>query len=461
MSTSIPPAPPLGDGSWRFEIRRVLVLALPVMIAQVGSMLLGTVDTMMVGRIGEDALAAAALGNAWFYAVLLVGQGVVHGIDPLVTQAHGARDAAGTARALQRGVVVAVVASVPLCFVLAFTGDVLLWSGQEPELAALAHEYIWVQIPSLPFFLLFMAVRQYLQGRELMRPGMWVMAFANIGNLVFNRVLIFGAFGVPALGLFGAGIATGLTRGLMVVVLLVWVIRFRLYEGAWVPWSREAVRVRALVAVWRSGWPVAVQMSLEVWAFSFGTLIAGTLGATAVAAHAVVLNMASLTFMMAVGVSQGVVTRVGNLIGAGERARAQRAAWVGLASGASVMALAGLVFLVFRDALPRIYTGEAQIIALASTILPVAAAFQVFDGAQAVGCGVLRGMGRTLPAAGFNLLGYWVLGLPVGWWLATYAGFGLEGVWWGFVIGLGVVAMSVLVYIARRGPGFDPAARLG
>ena len=205
MSTSIPPAPPLGDGSWRFEIRRVLVLALPVMIAQVGSMLLGTVDTMMVGRIGEDALAAAALGNAWFYAVLLVGQGVVHGIDPLVTQAHGARDAAGTARALQRGVVVAVVASVPLCFVLAFTGDVLLWSGQEPELAALAHEYIWVQIPSLPFFLLFMAVRQYLQGRELMRPGMWVMAFANIGNLVFNRVLIFGAFGVPALGLFGAG----------------------------------------------------------------------------------------------------------------------------------------------------------------------------------------------------------------------------------------------------------------
>ncbi len=449
-------APPLGDGSWRFEIRRVLALAIPVVIAQVGNMLMGTVDTMMVGRVGEDALAAAALGNAWFYAVLLMGQGVVHGIDPLVTQAHGARNAEGTAHALQRGIVIALIASVPLCLLLSFTEEVLLLSGQSPELAALAHRYISVQIPSLPLFLLFMALRQYLQGRELMRPGMWVMAVANVGNLFFNWVLIFGALGFPALGLFGAGIATSLTRALMLIVLVAWVLQFRLYEGAWVPWDRNAIRPAHLAQVWRSGWPVAVQMSLEIWAFSAGTLIAGTLGATAVAAHTIVLNMASLTFMMALGVSQGVVTRVGNLIGAGERERAQRAAWVGFALGASVMALAGVGFFLFRDQLPRLYTSEAQIVVLGSTILPVAAAFQVFDGTQAVGCGILRGMGRTLPAAGFNLLGYWVLGLPIGYWLAVRADFGLEGIWWGWVLGLAVVAFSLVAYVARRGPGFDP-----
>ncbi len=446
-----PASPP--DENWYFETRRVLTLALPVVIAQVGGMLMGTVDTMMVGRVSEEALAAAALGNAWFYAVLLMGQGMVHGIDPLVSQAHGARDGAQAARALQRGVAVALLVSIPLCAVLAYTEEVLLLSGQRPELAARAHEYILVQIPSLPLFLLFMALRQYLQGREIMRPGMWVMAVANVGNLLFNWVLIFGGLGFPALGLLGAGIATSLTRGLMLGVLVAWVLQFRLHEGAWVPWDRSVLRLRELAEVWRSGWPVAVQMSLEIWAFSLGTLIAGTLGATAVAAHTVVLNMASLSFMMALGVSQGVVTRVGNLIGAGDVARAQRAAWVGLALGASVMALAGLGFLVFREQLPRLYTEEVQIIALASTILPVAAAFQVFDGIQAVGCGILRGMGRTLPAAGFNLLGYWVLGLPIGWWLAHRAGFGLEGIWWGFVIGLAVVALSVVAYVGLRGPG--------
>ena len=171
-----------------------------------------------------------------------------------------------------------------------------------------------------------------------------------------------------------------------------------------------------------------------------------------VGADAIVLNLASLSFMMPLGISQGVVTRVGNLIGAGQPERAQRAAWVGMSLGASVMTVAGLVFLLFRDLLPRIYTPDMSLVAVCSAILPIAAAFQIFDGTQAVGCGVLRGMGRTLPAAGFNLLGYWVLGLPVGAWLAIRAGWGLAGIWWGFVLGLAVVAVLVVFWIARRGP---------
>jgi MATE family multidrug resistance protein len=427
-------------------------LAGPVAIAQVGNMLMGTIDTMMVGRISEQALAAAAIGNAWFYGVLLMGQGVVHGIDPLVSQAHGAGDGKATALAMQRGIVIALIISLPLALLLAYTEEGLILLGQQPDLAAAAHQYVAVQIPSLPFFLVFLAVRQYLQGRALMRPGMWVMGIANVLNVGFNYVLIFGALGIPAMGLLGAGIASCLTRSAMLFLLVGWLLRFRLHEGAWTPWTRRALTPTALFRVWNTGWPVAIQMSLEIWAFSVGTLIAGTISATALAAHSIVMNMAALSFMMALGISQGTVTRVGNLIGAGVLARAQRAAWVGVSLGATAMSLAGVAFYVFRDWLPTLYTPDSSIVAACSAILPIAAAFQIFDGTQAVGCGVLRGMGRTLPSAGFNLLGYWVLGLPLGWWLAHHQGYGLAGIWWGYVLGLAVVAALLVIWIALRGP---------
>ena len=210
-----------------------------------------------------------------------------------------------------------------------------------------------------------------------MRPGMWVMAFANVLNVGFNWILIFGGLGIPALGLLGAGIATSLTRAVMLLLLIGWVVQFRLYVGAWTRWSRAAFSAPALQNVWRTGWPVAIQMSLEIWAFSLGTLIVGTMGATATAAHTIVLNMASLSFMMALGVSQGVVTRVGNLIGAGQPLRAQRAAWVGLSLGASLMSVAGASFFVLRDWLPKLYTPDPELAALCSTLLPIAAA--IFD----------------------------------------------------------------------------------
>jgi MATE family multidrug resistance protein len=438
--------------SWGAEFSALARLAAPAAVAQVGSMLMGTVDTLMVGRVGRDALAAAAIGNAFFYAVILMGQGVVHGIDPLVSQAHGAGDGKAAALAMQRGMVVALIMSVPLVVLLGFTEEILILAGQQPDLAAAAQTYIAVQIPSLPFFFVFLALRQYLQGRALMRPGMWVMAIANVLNVGFNSVLIFGGLGIPALGLLGAGMATCLSRMVTLILLVGWVLHFRLHEGAWLPWSRKALTPSALFLIWKTGWPVAVQMSLEVWAFSFGTLIAGTINATALAAHAIVLNMASMSFMMALGISQGVVTRVGNLIGAGQRVRAQRAAWVGLSLGAGAMSLAGGLFFVLRDWLPTLYTPDMSLVAVCSSILPIAAAFQIFDGTQAIGCGVLRGMGRTLPAAGFNLLGYWVLGLPVGWWLVRHGGHGLAGIWWGFVLGLAVVALLLVGWIAMRGP---------
>jgi MATE family multidrug resistance protein len=439
----------------RAEMRKLASLALPVMGAQVGVMAMGTVDTLMVARISTDALAAAAIANAWVYGSLLFGQGVIHGIDPVITQAHGAGHGDRVARTFQRGLVLAVATSIPICVAWLFTGPAMLAMGQEPRLAALAHRYTVVQIPTVVFFLAFAALRQYLQGREFVRPAMWVILIANFFNAGANWVLIFGELGFPALGLEGAGIATALSRVFMVALLVFWVWRFRLYEGAWVPWGRHAFEAGALRQLLGLGLPVAIQMSLEIWAFSGSTLLAGRLGAVAVATHTVVLNMAALAFMMPLGVSQGAVTRVGNLLGAGEPRRAQRASWVAIGMGAGVMTISAVSFVLGRHWLPALYTPDTAVVAAAATILPIAGAFQLFDGIQVVGCGVLRGMGRTRPAAWFNLIAYWVLALPLGAFLVLRLGWGLEGIWWALCAGLAVVAFLLVLWIHFRGPERD------
>jgi MATE family multidrug resistance protein len=434
------------------EVRRLSRLAAPVVATQLGMMLLGVVDALMLGRVGVEPLAAAALGNVWIMGALLGAMGLVLGIDPIVSQAHGAKDGARLGLVVQQGLVVAVLVSIPASIALFFTRDGLLLLGQDPELARMAHAYAVVQIPGVAPFLGFIALRQYLQGRAIVMPAMWVMLLANAVNAALNAVLIFGLFGFPALGVVGSGIATALTRIFLLGALASWILGFGLHRGAWVRWTWRACSPRRLTEIARYGVPVAVQLSLEVWAFQIVTLMAGRLGATPLASHTIVINMASLSFMIPLGISIGAATRVGNLVGAGRSAEAQRAAWVALGMGAGVMAVSAAVFVVFRAWLPTLYTAELEVLALASALLPIAAAFQLFDGAQVVGAGILRGMGRTLPAAAFNLLAFYGLALPSAWWLAFERGHGAPGLWWGLCIGLGAVALMLIAWIRWRGP---------
>ncbi len=441
----------------RLEIRKMVALGLPVAGAQLSTMMLGVVDTIMVGRVSVEAIAAAALANVWIFGTIMFANGILFGLDPIVAQSHGAGDGERAGRALQAGLFLSLLLSVPVALLWTQTERFLLLAGQDPSLAGLAHTYTVVQIPGVPFFLAYSALRQYLQGREHMRPALFVVLAANV---FFNWVLIFGNLGVPALGLLGAGVATSLTRVVSFVGLVLFVWAFRLHEGAWVPWSRSSVsapRVREVVSI---GLPVGAQLALEIWAFSGASLLAGLLGTVPLAAHTIALNLASLSFMMPLGISQGAATRVGNLVGAGDAEGAQRAAWVSVALGAGVMAGAATLFVTLRAWLPRIYTAEADLVAACAAVLPIAAAFQVFDGTQVVAGGVLRGLGRTRPAMLFNLVGYWVLGLPVGAWLAFERGLGIAGIWWGFVIGLGVVALLLVLFVHYRGPAAGDAGLL-
>jgi len=441
-------APPL-----RNEARILVRLSLPVMAAQVGHMMMGFVDTAMIGRVDVAALAAASIANAWVFSTIMFCMGILMGMDPIVSHAHGRGDGRTAGIALQRGLVWAAILSVALGVLWLATEPILLALRQEPELAAAAARYTRVQIPSIPFFLAFTALRQQLQARELMRPAMWATLVANLSNALLDWVLIFGKAGFPEMGLLGAGLTTAINRGVLLALLAGMVWRFDLLRGAWVPWTRAALDPRGLRRMASLGLPVAIQVTLEIMAFSGSTLVAGWIGAGAVAAHQVTLNFAAFSFMMPLGISQAAATRVGNLLGGDRHEEAQRAAWLALAMGAAVMAVWGVVFVLFRGQLPRILTNEAAVVGLSASILPIAAAFQVFDGTQVVGCGILRGMGRTRPVAWFNLVAYWVVGLPVGGWLALRAGLGLPGIWWGLCIGLALVAAFLVLWIRARGPG--------
>ncbi len=441
----------------RVELRRLLILAVPIIVSQLGSMLLGVVDMLMVGHVGVDALAAASLGVVWTWGTMAMGMGLVFGIDPIVSQAYGAGAGETFGRAVQRGLVLAVLVSIPLARLWLWTEPALLYAGQSPELARMAHEYVLMQLPGLPTFLIYIVLRQSLQARGITAPGMWVVLVANLLNVVLNLWLIYGVtlgpLSIPALGLRGAGIATGLTRATLALGLGLWVWRAQLLADAWPRWRwREVLDPRGLGEILRHGVPVGLQFSFEMWAFQIATLLAGQIGAAALAAHTVVLNLASLSFMVPLGISMAATTRVGNLLGAGRPQPAQRSAWVALALGSGVMAVSAALFVLLRGALPQLYTGDVEVVTVAASLLPIAAAFQLFDGTQVVGGAILRAMGKTVVAACFHLVAFYGLALPLAYWLAFTRGLDVPGLWWGLTAGLGTLAVLFVGFVARRGP---------
>lgn len=433
----------------RDELGRVARLSLPVVLVQLGLMTVGVVDTLMLGRVGVTELAASALANSWQWTFMSIGLGLVMGIEPLISQAHGAGDGDAAALALQRGVVVGVLASVPIAVCMACTGQGLLLLGQEPAVAALAGRYNLYKVPTVPCFLVYSALRQYLQARTLMAPATIVMWIGNALHAALGWALIFGHAGMPALGIDGAAIASAVTVGCFPFALGLWIVAFELHAGAWRPWDRQALSGAGLRQVVRLGLPVGATLSLEAAAFSLGTWMAGWLGRDALASHQIVLNMAGLSFMVPLGVSQGSAVRVGNLIGSGDAPGMRRAIRAALLLGAAVMAVSASAFALLRFELPALYTHDANVVALAAQILPLAAAFQLSDGTQVVAGGVLRGMGRPGAAAVVNLVGYFAIALPLAYGLAFGWRLGLSGIWLALAAGLSIVALSLVLWVRR------------
>lgn len=437
----------------RTEARAILRIAIPAALTQLGMMGLWVIDYMML-RHSVEAQDAAALGRMWISGTSLIGMGLLFGLDPILAQAWGARDAKRLGDGLQQGLFLCLLLSIPFAITYTFTEVVLVALGQNPAICVDAEHYALVQIPSLPLFFGITVLRQFLQARGIVRPAMFVVLSALPLNALLDWVLIHGHLGFPALGVVGTGIATAVIQGYVFLALAFVILKGRLHEGAWEGWRRENFRIAPLIPILAIGLPIGVQLGLELWAFQISTIWSGWLGEGIIelASHNAVMQIASVSFMVPLGIAIGTTTRVGNLIGEGRPKDAQRSAWVAIAMGAGVMALAAALFLVFRSPLIGLYTEHATVAKLAIGILPVAAAFQVFDGIQVVGSGILRGMGRPRPALLFNLVGYYVLALPLGYWLCFHADHGLSGIWYGLAFALFIISILMVTYIHHRGP---------
>lgn len=436
--------------SWRTELVVLLRLSLPLMAVQVGMMLLGVVETMIVGRAGNAALAAASLGHVWMQGTILVATGVVLGADPILSQAHGAGDSRTLGLTFQRGLVLSLLLGIPLSLLWLYTTPMLALFGQDESLSRLAGTFVVVQAPTAFGFLVFMLARQYLAARSIVAPALWVVVAVNAINGGLTWWLVFGGPGVPPMGLVGAGLAGSVVRLLLPALLLIVLFAFGLHRTAWVPWGRESFAAGRIARIAWLGLPIGLQFGLEVWAFQIATLLSGRLGQVSLGAHAIVLNLTSFSFMFPLGISTAASVRVGNLIGAGDEVGARRAGLLSLLLGAGVMSIFAAAFFFLRHQIPRLYGAEPAVLDLCIQVLPIAAAFQMLDGTQVVASGILRGLGRTKPAAFFNFCGYYVLGLPVAYWIGLGRGHGLAGVWWGLAGGLISVALGLLAMVLPK-----------
>ena len=430
------------------DLRETVRLALPVIVVQVGLMLMGVVDTIMVGRVSAAALAAVAVGNLYFFVVTIFGMGVLLALDPIVSQAVGAGDAGAVRRAVQRGLVLSAVMSVVVSLGLLGAGPVLRLARQPAEILPDATAYALVSIPGTLPFLAFVVFRQTLQALRRMRPIVVTIVVANLVNVALNWVLIFGHLGAPPLGAVGSGWASSAAR---------WVATTVLVAAAWPtlgpllrPFDRDALARGPLVRMLRLGLPVGFQQQLEAAAFGVIGLLMGSFGTVQVAAHQVAINLASLTFMVPLAVGAAAAVTVGHAVGAGDMPAARRAAAAALLCGAGIMCVSAATFLLAPTLLARAYTTDAAVVALAATLIPIAGVFQVADGLQAVAAGVLRGAADTRAPLVLNLLGFWLVGMPVSLVLAYRTDAGPRGLWWGLVAGLGAVALLLLARTRRR-----------
>jgi MATE family multidrug resistance protein len=440
----------------REEFRPMFRLALPVVLAEMGWMTMGMVDTLMVGRLSPEAIGAVGLGSSIFMGLSIFAMGLLLGLDTLVSQAFGANDLESCHRWLIHGVVLAVVLSVPITGLLLVIAGALAGWGIDPVVRALTEPYVSIVAWSTLPLLLYAAFRRYLQGMGIVRPITIALIAANVVNVGVNWLLIFGNLGAPALGVAGAAWATVFSRAVMAAFLL-GAILYRERETATSIFSSIRLEIAWFARLLRLGLPAATQLTLEVGAFAAATALAGRLPPAALAAHQVAINYAALSFMVPLGISSAGAVRVGHAVGRRDPAGASRAGWTALLFAVLFMSTAAAIFLAIPRLLLQAFTSDPGVLEIGVTLLFVAAVFQLFDGVQVVATGALRGLGETRVPMLWNLAGHWFIGLPLGYTLCFVVGVGVIGLWWGLSIGLIVCGIALSLVWAHRIHRFERA----
>jgi len=423
------------------ELRKLLRLAGPIAFTQAGYALMGLIDTAVVGRLGAGPLGAIGLANGLFFALAVVGLGATMGLDPLFSQALGAGDEKRARELIWQGLWLATLVTIALALPIAAVPLLIEPAGVAPDIARDARLFVWARLPGLWPMLGYAALRSYLQAAHRTRALVISTLLANLANLALDIWFVFGGLGLPALGAPGAGLATSICALLQFSVLAVSLRRGETV-GRRLKWTDQRK------ALW-VGIPVGFQMGAEVGIFALVGLLAGRLGALSLAAHQIALSLASFTFCGAIGVGMAGSVHVGRAVGARDTPGARRSGLTSFLGGVMVMSVAALAFWLVPGALARLLSDQPEVIAASIPLLGVCAFFQLSDGVQGVGAGVLRGAGDTRFAFVANVVGHYLVGLPVAVLLGIQLQRGVIGLWWGLCAGLTAVALALFTRFVR------------
>ncbi|MBI1316814.1 MATE family efflux transporter [bacterium] len=438
----------------RKEYRTTLHLAWPVVVGQIGHVTVGVADSAMVGRIGAVPLAASAFANSLFVIPLVLGIGMAYGLTPLSANRSGSEGAESLADVLRNGLWLNMGFGLLLMGALFGIRPFLGVMGQDATVAALAVPYLGILSLSMLPLMLFLTVKQFIEGLGDTKTGMRISLWGNGVNIVLNAVMIYGWLGFPALGLLGAGIATLIARVLMALAIVLLTRKSTDYAPYWKPLASKPPERETLGDIARLGLPTSLQYLFEVSAFALSALMVGTLGAVPLAAHQIAISLASISYMGASGISAAATIRVGTELGLKKPGKARRAGLVGLTLGAGIMLLSGLVFLIGRTFLPSLYSPDAEVVAMASSLLIIAVFFQLSDGLQVVALGALRGMADVRYPTWITFLAYWIVALPMAWVVGIQWKGGTHAIWGALAFGLSVSA-ALLVWrfwsLSRKG----------
>ncbi|MBC5773191.1 MATE family efflux transporter [Pontibacter sp. KCTC 32443] len=435
----------MNTNTYKEHFSKNFSLAYPVVLSQLGHILVSVFDSLMVGQIGTVPLAAASLGNSIFMITMVFGLGVSFSITPLIAAAEGRKNYTRISLLLLNGLISNFILGILLFLAGYFASPYITYLNQPLEVVKLAIPYVNVLFFSMIPLMLFQAFKQFAEGLSFTKQSMYITIVANLLNIILNYLLIWGKLGFPEMGMIGAAWATFISRVVMAFMMAGWVMYARRFEL-----FRHFVKLRHLsfihmYRIFKLGLPISGQMIFEMGAFSFSAIMIGWLGTKQLAAHQIAINVASVTYMMASGIAAAATIRVGNQKGLGNYSGMRMAGNSSFAMGALFMLTSGLLMIAGNELIPMLYIDDPEVIQIASTLLIIAALFQISDGVQVVGLGALRGLEDVRIPGVISLIAYWIIGLPVGYVLGFKLGFGVNGVWTGLLVGLSVAALLLFL----------------
>lgn len=439
-----------------------LKLAIPVVISQLGHTLVHTVDSIIVGHFaGTIQLAAVSLVNSIFTVVMVVGIGLSYGLTPLIAQENGKKNYDECGRLLSNSLLINIISGT-LLFVFIYIGSLLVIDhlDQSPEVVYYAKPYLSLLALSIIPLMVFNTFKQFAEGLGFTKQAMMISIWGNVINVCLGIIFVRGMFGIEPMGVRGVGLSTLIDRVVMAFAMAFYVFRSKTFGIYLKQFAISQINRAKSFRIFKIGGPVAMQYAFEVSAFSGAAIIMGTIGAVEQAAHQVAIAMASMTYMMASGVSAAATIRTGNNYGTRNYSELRLSAFSSYHIVLLFMSITALIFVVFNQFLPWIYTSDTTVIAIASQLLIIAGVFQLFDGAQVVGLGVLRGMGDVNVPTIITFVAYWIIGLPVAYFLGIIMGLGADGIWYGLTLGLLVSAALLYVRFNRKSQSLQLDTRL-